>query len=76
LPEVETTGFLQNAVMTSGETLVLAGFEKQQDSASDTGSPGSFLFGGTRSTVRSRELTILLLTTEILPEEPITVIGQ
>lgn len=76
LPEVETTGFLQNAVMTSGETLVLAGFEKQQNASTDDGTPGTFLLGGSRSTVRSREITVMLLTSEILPEEPITVIGQ
>ena len=76
LPEVETTGFLQNAVMTSGETLVLAGFEKNLNSNSANGGPGPlWVLGGERKTARSREMTVLLLTSEILPEEPITVIG-
>lgn len=75
LPEVETTGFLQNAVMTSGETLVLAGFEKNLNSSSEDGAPGLWALGGHRDTNRSREITVLLLTSEILPEEPITVIG-
>lgn len=75
LPEVETTGFLQNAVMTSGETLVLAGFEKNLNSSSENGAPGTWLLGGSNETSRSRELTVMLLTSEILPEEPITVIG-
>jgi|GEM_PF-1451181 len=75
LPEIETTGFLQNAVMTSGETLVLAGFEKSLNSSSEDGTPGTWVLGGSQETNRSRELTVLLLTSEILPEDPITVIG-
>lgn len=76
LPEVETTGFLQNAVMTSGETLVLAGFEKNQNSATESGAPGTWLLGGENKTSRTREITVLMLTSEILPEDPISVIGQ
>lgn len=76
LPEVETTGFLQNAVVTSGETLVLAGFEKNLNAQTDDGTPGLPILGGSKSTNRSREITVMLLTSEILPEEPITVIGQ
>jgi type II secretory pathway component GspD/PulD (secretin) len=80
LPEVETTGFLQNAVVTSGETMVLAGFEKELASTSETGTPIDgpigILLGGAKDTSRSKELTVLILTSEILPEEPMTVIGQ
>ncbi len=76
MPEVETTGFLQNAVVTSGETLVLAGFEKNLDSAVDSGTPFATLLSGKRTTARSREVTVLLLTSEILPEDPITVVGE
>ncbi|MCB1538714.1 MAG: hypothetical protein H6865_02965 [Rhodospirillales bacterium] len=76
LPEVNTTGFMQNAVMTSGETLVLAGFEKNLDSNTDDGTPFLPFLGGKRSTSRTREVTVLLITSEILPEDPITVIGN
>lgn len=76
LPEIETTGFLQNAVLHSGETLVLAGFERKQDSSNDIGVPGGLFTGGTRATNRSRNLTVLLLTTQILPEDPMTIVGQ
>jgi len=76
LPEIETTGFMQNAVLTSGETLVLAGFEKNTNSGEDNGVPGVPFIGGTRETSRSREITVLLITAEILPEEPITTIGE
>jgi hypothetical protein len=61
--------------MTSGETLVLAGFEKNLNSSSEDGTPGTWLLGGSNETNRSREMTVLMLTSEILPEEPITVIG-
>lgn len=76
LPEVETTGFLQNAVLNSGETMVLAGFEKNQNAATDTGSPGGIWTGGTQATNRAREITVLLISSQILPEEPLTVIAQ
>lgn len=76
LPQVDTTGFLQNAVMTSGETLVLAGFEKELNNKSESGVPGLRILGGKKNTSRGRELTVMLLTSEILPEEPMAVIGN
>lgn len=76
LPEIETTGFLQNAVLNDGETMVIAGFEKSQNSFSDEGTPGGVLTGGVRSTNRGRELSVLLINAQILPEEPLTVIGE
>ncbi len=75
LPEISTTGFLQNAVLAEGETLVVAGFEKNQNSIGDEGVPGGLLTGGTRDMLKSREATVLLITSEVLPEEPLTVIG-
>lgn len=76
LPEIETTGFLQNAVINSGETMVLAGFEKNQNGATDRGVPGGLFTGGNRETNRAREITVLMISSEILPEEPLTVIAQ
>ncbi|NBX66762.1 MAG: hypothetical protein EBQ96_07190 [Proteobacteria bacterium] len=75
-PEISTTGFLQNAVLTSGETMVLAGFEKNDNMSNENGSPGSWALGGTKEGNRSREVSIMMITAEILPEDPITVIGQ
>lgn len=75
LPEVQTTGFLQNAVLAQGETLILAGFEKNQNSVRDQGVPGGLLTGGGRDLLKTREATVLLITSEVLPEEPLTVIG-
>jgi type II secretory pathway component GspD/PulD (secretin) len=77
LPEISTTGFLQNAVVTSGETMVLTGFEKGSDSSAEDGSPiVPYITGGTKKADRSREVTILMITAEILPEDPITVIDN
>lgn len=76
LPEVETTGFLQNAVVGNGETLVLAGFEKRSDSKTDNKTPFGFWLGGTRNTNQGRELLVLLINSRILPEQPLTVIGR
>ena len=75
LPEIETTGFLQNAVLSQGETLVLAGFERRQAGISDDRYL-SWLFGGTRTLDRNREMTVLLISAEILPEEPMQVIDN
>lgn len=76
LPEIETTGFLQNAVLNDGETMVIAGFEKSQNSYGDDGTPGGLWTGGVRSTNRGRDLAVLLINAQILPEEPLTVIGE
>lgn len=77
LPEVETTGFLQNAVLTSGETLVLAGFEKDSNSRTTSGSPGPLkALKSKNEAERGRTVTVLLLTADILPEEPMSIIGQ
>lgn len=73
LPIVDTTGFLQNAVLSEGETLVLAGFERDRTSSSETGNPGGLLTGGERVLSDSRVATILLIKAEILPEDPFTV---
>ena len=76
LPEIETTGFLQNALVGNGETLVLAGFEKRSNSVTSTKTPLGFLFGGTNGTSQSRELLVLVINSRILPEQPITIVGE
>jgi len=76
LPELETTGFLQNAVVGDGETLVLAGFEKRSNSLDQDTNPFGYLLGGNSNTSRSREMLVLVMNSRILPEQPLTVIGQ
>lgn len=76
LPEVDTTGFLQNAVLRSGETLVLAGFEKKSanDTQQGTGHPANWLLGGGENYGQGREIRVLLITAQVMPEEPVTVL--
>lgn len=76
LPEIDTTGFLQNAVMGDGETMVLAGFEKSTNSLDGDTNPFGYLLGGSQSTNRGREMLVLLINSRILPEQPLTVIGR
>jgi len=77
LPDIATTGFLQNAVLTSGETLVLAGFEKERNDHTDNGAPGVLkVLQSARDSSVERDAIVLLLTSQILPEEPMTVIGN
>lgn len=78
LPEVDSTGFLQNAVLQSGETLVLAGFEKKSanDTQSGTGNPANWLLGGGEQFGHGREIRVLLITANVLPEDPINVVQQ
>lgn len=74
LPEVQTTGFQQNTVLRSGETLVLAGFEKDQNSINDEGIPGfDAWIGGEKNRLKRREVTVMLINASILPEDPMTV---
>lgn len=74
LPEVDSTGFQQNTVLRTGETLVLAGFERNANGMEDSGVPGfGWLLGGSRNRTSSREVTVMLISANILPEDPITV---
>jgi type IVB pilus formation R64 PilN family outer membrane protein len=76
LPEVDSTGFLQNAVLQSGETLVLAGFEKKNANynRNGVGHPNNFLLGGGENFAEGREIRVLLIKANLLPPEPISVI--
>jgi type IVB pilus formation R64 PilN family outer membrane protein len=76
LPEIDTTGFLQNAVVSNNETMVIAGFEKRQNDLSTTTNPISALLGSSNNTTRSRELLVLVIHSRILPQMPITLVGQ
>lgn len=76
LPEIDSSGFLQNAVLQSGETLVLAGFERKSasDTQSGAGHPGNWLLGGGESFEQGREIRVLLITANVLPEDPVNII--
>lgn len=76
LPEIETTGFLQNTVLRSGETLVLAGFERRSasDTSVGTGAAWNFLMGGGQNFSKGREIRVLLITANVLPNDPIEIV--
>jgi type IVB pilus formation R64 PilN family outer membrane protein len=76
LPTVDSTGFLQNAVLNSGETLVLAGFERKSanDTQTGTGAASNWLLGGGEKYGQSREIRVLMITASVLPEEPVNVV--
>lgn len=78
LPEVDSTGFLQNAVLQSGETLVLAGFERKSanDQRQGVGSADNWLLGGGANYGQRREIRVLLLRAVLLPEDPVSIIRQ
>lgn len=78
LPDLDTTGFLQNIMLGSGETLVLSGFERNRARYDErgTGVPNNIFLGGRRNSERQRNSTVLLITADILPEDPFGVIQQ
>lgn len=72
-PVVDTRGFTQEVAMKSGETLVLAGFERAEDQLlkSGFGSPDNMLPGGSQSASRKRDLLIIMLTPVVM-ESPLS----
>lgn len=68
LPEVSRTRFQQQALLNNGETLVLAGFEKDRRSIEDSGvgNPRFKLFGGGGKAATSRVMTVITVTPRLL----------
>ncbi len=68
LPEVSTRSFLEEVVMRSGSTLVLAGFERVNAGAdaAGMGHPLNPLLGGEWSATKQRTVLVVLLTPEVL----------
>ena len=65
LPKVSTTSFEQEAVLGNGQTLVLAGFERERRSVDRSGFLAG-LFGGKSAAVLERISTVLLIRPRIL----------
>ncbi|MDR3438182.1 PilN family type IVB pilus formation outer membrane protein [Telmatospirillum sp.] len=68
LPDVNIRSFLQQAIMHSGDVLVLAGYQSVTDEAGDTGLPGigASLFGGSVRSVKSKTVIVILLMPDVL----------
>lgn len=67
-PVVETRGFTQEVAMKSGDTLILSGYERVEDSASKSGigSPENSLLGGAVTATKTRSILVILLTPVVL----------
>jgi type II secretory pathway component GspD/PulD (secretin) len=72
-PVIETRGFTQEVAMKSGETLILAGYERVEDKTDKqgVGKPDNMLTGGSSSADRDRTVLVIMLTPVVL-ESPLT----
>lgn len=72
-PNVDSRGFTQEVAMKSGETLVIAGFERTEDSTdkSGIGHPSNWLLGGSQTAMKKRSILVIVLTPVVL-ESPLT----
>ncbi len=68
LPDVNLRSFLQEALMRSGDLLVLAGYQSAADNLANTGLPdiGPSIFGGSIQTVRSKSVIVIMMTPQVL----------
>lgn len=78
-PKVESRAFTQEVALTSGESLILTGYEKVTTSANKTGtgSADNSLLGGDATADRERSVIVIILTpvvleTPLLPETRMT----
>lgn len=71
-PVIESRGFSQEVVMTSGQSLVLTGYERVENTASKTGvgSANNSLLGGGASAEKVRSVLVIILTPVVL-ESPL-----
>ena len=72
-PVVETRGFTQEVAMKSGETLILAGYERVEDTIDKkgVGTPDNMALGGSSTAEKSRTILVIMLTPIVL-ESPLT----
>ena len=72
-PVIETRGFTQEVAMKSGETLILAGYERVEDTVDKkgVGNPDNMLLGGSSTAEKSRTILVIMLTPVVL-ESPLS----
>ncbi len=72
-PVIETRGFTQEVAMKSGETLILAGYERVENTSDKqgVGSPENNLLGGSSSATKDRTILVIMLTPVVL-ESPLS----
>ena len=71
-PVIETRGFTQEVAMKSGETLILAGYERVEDTTDKqgVGNPKNTLLGGSQTAEKDRTVLVIMLTPVVL-ESPL-----
>ena len=71
-PVIESRGFTQEVALKSGESLVLTGYERVENSAEKqgVGSATNSLFGGTAKAEKNRAILVIILTPVVL-ESPL-----
>ena len=72
-PKIETRGFTQEVAMKSGETLILAGYERVEDTTDKRGigTPENMLLGGAQEAKRDRTILVIMLTPVVM-ESPLS----
>ncbi len=72
-PHIESRAFTQEVAMTSGESLILTGYEKVSNSTTKegTGSAENSLLGGTANAEKERNVLVIILTPVVL-ETPLS----
>lgn len=67
-PKIESRGFSQEVAMKSGETLILTGFERLENTVdkAGVGSATNSLLGGSVSATKTRNVLVIMLTPVVL----------
>ena len=70
---IETRGFTQEVALKSGDTLILAGYERVEDKTDKkgVGTPKNTLLGGSQSATKDRTILVIMLTPVVL-ESPLS----
>jgi type II secretory pathway component GspD/PulD (secretin) len=68
LPEISTTSFEQQAVLENGQTLILAGFERDRATVGDDAmaTVGGLPVGGAKTAETSRVATVMMITPRLI----------
>ncbi len=67
-PVIESRGFSQEVALKSGETLVLSGYERTENTIDKQGkfSPNNIILGGSNTATQNKTMIVILLTPVIL----------